>query len=127
MQDKLIKIIDEAYGGFTDDLKKRLSKQLLDNGVIVPPLNINDAFIEENYCEWIGYDYKTIRSPNLNDFPQVMTVPPVRTEEYLMAELEHKKIIGSDAGYNVFCIKCGASGARGMTREEAIKKWNERR
>lgn len=58
MQDKLIKIIDEAYGGFTDDFKKRLSKQLLDNGVI----------IKENYCEWIEYDYKTIRSPHERDW-----------------------------------------------------------
>lgn len=63
---------------------------------------------------------------NLNDFPQVMTVPPVRTEEYLIAKLEHKKIIGSDAGYNVSCIKCGALGARGMSREEAINNWNRR-
>lgn len=63
---------------------------------------------------------------NLSVFPQVMTVRPVRSEEYLLAKLEHKLIIGSDAGYNVFCVKCGVLGARGMTKEEAIEKWNRR-
>ena len=26
----------------------------------------------------------------------------------------------------LFCPKCGAIGARGITKEEAIKKWNMR-
>ena len=64
---------------------------------------------------------------NLSDFPKVMTVKPVRSEEYLLAKLKAKKIIGSDAGYNVFCVQCGALGARGMSKEEAIKKWNMRK
>ena len=63
---------------------------------------------------------------NLSDFPKVMTVKPVRSEEYLLEKLKGKKIIGSDAGYNVFCVYCGALGARGMSKEEAIKKWNRR-
>lgn len=58
----------------------------------------------------------------LNEFPQFMTVKPVRSEEYLLAKLKAKQIIGSDAGYNVFCVQCGCLGARGMTKEEAIKK-----
>lgn len=70
-------------------------------------------------CPFCGTD--------LSEFPQVMTVKPVRTEEYLLAKLEHKKIIGSDAGYNVFCVQCGTLGARGMTKEEAINKWNKRK
>lgn len=63
---------------------------------------------------------------NLDEFPEVMTVMPVRIEEYLLAKLKHEKIIGSDAGYNVFCVKCGCLGARGMTKEEAAIKWNSR-
>lgn len=62
----------------------------------------------------------------LSEFPVVMTVQPVRTEEYLIAKMEHEKIIGSDAGYNVFCVQCGALGARGMSKIEAIEKWNRR-
>lgn len=62
----------------------------------------------------------------LDEFPKVMTVKPVRTDEYLLAKLEHKKIIGSDAGYNVFCVQCGCLGARGVTKEEAAIKWNSR-
>lgn len=64
---------------------------------------------------------------NLAEFPQVMTVQPVRSEEYLLAKLKNKQIIGSDAGYNVFCVKCGCLGARGMTKQEAIDKWNSRK
>lgn len=63
---------------------------------------------------------------NLEKFPKVMTVQPVRTNEYLLAKLKHKKIIGSDAGYNVFCVQCGCLGARGMSQEEAVIKWNQR-
>lgn len=73
---------------------------------------------ELKFCPFCGTE--------LNEFPKVMTVRPVRTDEYLLAKLEHKLIIGSDAGYNVVCPKCGATGARGMTKEEAIKKWNMR-
>lgn len=69
-------------------------------------------------CPFCGCD--------LSKFPQVMTVKPVRTEEYLIAKLENKKIIGSDAGYNVFCVQCGCLGARGMSKEEAIESWNRR-
>ena len=69
-------------------------------------------------CPFCGTD--------LSVFPEVMTVQPVRTEEYLLAKRKKKQIIGSDAGYNVFCVKCGCLGARGMTKEEAIEKWNRR-
>lgn len=69
-------------------------------------------------CPFCGRD--------LSKFPEVMTVLPVHSEEYLIAEMQHKKIIGSDKGYAVNCIKCGAVGARGVTKEEAVKKWNER-
>lgn len=41
-------------------------------------------------CPFCGTD--------LSVFPEVMTVQPVRTEEYLLAKLKKKQIIGSDAG-----------------------------
>lgn len=63
---------------------------------------------------------------NLSEFPEVMTIPPVRSEEYLLAKLKHKKIIGSDVGYAVKCCKCGATGKRGISRDEASKNWNMR-
>ena len=69
-------------------------------------------------CPFCGTD--------LSKFPQVMTVKPVRSEEYLLEKLKAKKIIGSDAGFNVFCVQCGCLGARGMTKKEAIEKWNRR-
>lgn len=69
-------------------------------------------------CPFCGTD--------LSEYPKVMTVQPVRSDEYLLAKLEHKKIIGSDAGYNVFCVQCGCLGARGMSQEEAVTKWNKR-
>lgn len=69
-------------------------------------------------CPFCGED--------LNQFPTVMTVKPVRTEEYLIAKMQAERIIGSDAGYNVFCVRCGALGARGMCKEEASQKWNRR-
>lgn len=62
----------------------------------------------------------------LSEFPEVMTVKPVRSEEYLLAKLKGEKIIGSDAGYNVFCVRCGAIGPRGMSKEEAKANWNRR-
>lgn len=69
-------------------------------------------------CPFCGTD--------LNQFPDVMTVKPVHSEEYLLAKLRAKKIIGSDAGYNVFCVQCGCLGARGMDKDEAVNKWNRR-
>lgn len=63
----------------------------------------------------------------LSEFPQVMTVKPVRSEEYLIAKMKANRILGSDVGYNVFCIQCGCLGARGASKEEAISKWNSRK
>lgn len=76
------------------------------------------AMTELKPCPFCGTD--------LSEFPQVMTVKPVRTDEYLLEKLKRNQIIGSDAGYNVFCVQCGCLGARGMDRKEAIEKWNRR-
>lgn len=59
-------------------------------------------------------------------FPQVMTVRPVHSEEYLIAKLNKGHFLGSDNYYSVQCIQCGASGARGLTKEHAIEAWNRR-
>ena len=64
-------------------------------------------------CPFCGTD--------LSEFPAVMTVQPVRTEEYLLTKLQEKKIIGSDAGYNVFCIHCACSAATFLFRGKKIK------
>lgn len=69
-------------------------------------------------CPFCGTD--------MTEYPEVMSIPPVRTDEYLLAKLEHKQIIGSDAGYAVKCCKCGSTGKKGMSREEATEYWNMR-
>lgn len=69
-------------------------------------------------CPFCGTD--------LSKFPEVMIIQPVRTDEYLLEKLKHKQIIGSDAGYEVRCCKCGSTGSRGMTRQEAAEYWNMR-
>lgn len=62
----------------------------------------------------------------LKEFPMVMIIRPVRSEEYLRAKLEAGRFLGSDNGYQVNCIQCGAAGARGMSRLEAVSRWNHR-
>lgn len=62
----------------------------------------------------------------LKDYPKVMIVQRVRSEKYLLAELKAGQFLGSDKGYQVNCAQCGAMGARGMTRLEAVSKWNHR-
>lgn len=76
-------------------------------------------------------EYETVKpcpfcGTDLQDFPIIMIVTPVHSDEYLIAKLERKHIIGSDADYAVHCIQCGAVGERGHTREEAIRYWNRR-
>ena len=62
----------------------------------------------------------------LADMPFFMVIPPVRSERYLLAKLFKKDFLGSDNGFVVTCITCGSQGARGMTRQEAVDKWNRR-
>lgn len=62
----------------------------------------------------------------LKEYPKVMIVVPVRSEEYLLAELEHGRFLGTDNWFHVNCIRCGATGASGQDREEALTRWNER-
>lgn len=63
---------------------------------------------------------------NLNEFPKVMIIRPVHSDEYLIKKLENKKIIGSDADYAVHCIQCGVVGKRGHDRITAAQYWNRR-
>lgn len=63
----------------------------------------------------------------LKKFPKVMVVVPVHSEEYLLAELNKGQFLGTDSWLHVQCIKCGASGARGLDEIEAIMRWNERK
>ena len=62
----------------------------------------------------------------LKEFPKVMIVTPVRSEEYLMAKLNKGRFLGTDNWFHVRCIRCGATGARGVDRMEALTRWNER-
>jgi len=62
----------------------------------------------------------------LKEYPKVMIVVPVRSEEYLMAKLNKKQFLGTDNWFHVHCIQCGATGARGLDRIEALTRWNER-
>lgn len=62
----------------------------------------------------------------LKDFPKVMIVVPVHSEEYLLAKLNNGHFLGTDNWFHVHCIRCGATGARGLDRIEALTRWNER-
>lgn len=62
---------------------------------------------------------------DLNEFPKVMTVKCATSIPYLKWKLETKKIVGSDSYSVVFCVKCGATGPRGLTNEQAILNWNK--
>lgn len=62
----------------------------------------------------------------LKEYPKVMVVVPVRSEEYLLAKLEHGCFLGTDNWFHVCCVRCGATGARGLDRVEALTRWNER-
>lgn len=62
----------------------------------------------------------------LKEYPKVMIVVPVHSEEYLLAKLNNGRFLGSDNYFHVRCIRCGATGARGLDRVEALTRWNER-
>ncbi len=62
----------------------------------------------------------------LNQFPKVMVVVPVHSEEYLLAKLKKGCFLGTDNWFHVQCVQCGATGARGPDRVEALTRWNER-
>jgi hypothetical protein len=69
-------------------------------------------------CPFCGKD--------LSSFPEVMTITPCTSDAYVQWQMEHNKLIGTDDYYVVRCIGCGATGARGATREWAAKNWNRR-
>lgn len=62
----------------------------------------------------------------LKELPMVMIVVPVHSEEYLLAKLNKEHFLGTDNWFHVHCIQCGATGARGVDRVEALTRWNER-
>lgn len=74
--------------------------------------------IEPLACPFCGKELK--------EYPMVMIVVPVHSEEYLIAKLNKGLFLGTENWFNVRCIQCGASGARGLDRAEAIIRWNER-
>ncbi len=69
-------------------------------------------------CPFCGTD--------LSDYPLIMVLKPVYSEEYLIAKLNKGHFLGGDNGYEVRCIKCGASGGRDTIPEVAVQKWNRR-
>lgn len=62
----------------------------------------------------------------LSEYPEVMIVRPVHSEEYLKAKLERGHFLGSDNYFAVHCIHCGAIGRREVTKDFAIQLWNAR-
>lgn len=62
----------------------------------------------------------------LSDFPIIMILQTEHSEEYLLAKLNKGQFLGSENGYLVRCIHCGASGGRDTNPEQAVKKWNRR-
>lgn len=62
----------------------------------------------------------------LKKYPKIMIVIPVHSEEYLIAKLNKEHFLGTDNWFHVHCIRCGATGARGLDRVEALTRWNER-
>lgn len=83
------------------------------------PIDVQMEYpIEPLPCPFCGTELK--------EFPKVMIVVPVHSEEYLIAKLNKGHFLGSDNWYHVHCIHCGATGARGVDRVEALARWNER-
>lgn len=69
-----------------------------------------------NLCPFCGTD--------LNEFPEVMVVKQAVYGEYLQWKKDNKKILGTDTWTVVRCIQCGATGPRGLTKQEAKDRWN---
>lgn len=69
-------------------------------------------------CPFCGTD--------LQAFLKVMCVNRAYNEDYLKWLHENKKFVGSDMDYQVSCVKCGSTGARGATKAIAISNWNRR-
>ncbi len=83
------------------------------------PLGVQMAYpIEPLPCPFCGAELK--------EFPKIMVVVPVHSEEYLLAKLNKGCFLGTDNWFHVQCVRCGASGARGLSRMEALTRWNER-
>lgn len=99
---------------------------------------MNEQITLETYREskeapdeaWMEYPINPLQCPfcgtELKEFPKVMIVVPVHSEEYLLAKLNKKHFLGTDNWFQVQCIQCGSTGARGLNRVEALTRWNER-
>ncbi len=86
--------------------------------------------IESPNGMWMKYIIEPLPCPfcgtELKEFPQIMVVVPVHSEEYLLAKLKKGRFLGTDNWFHVKCVQCGATGARGLDRVEALTRWNER-
>ena len=61
---------------------------------------------------------------DLRDFPKVMVIKQAVYGEYLQWKKDNAKILGTDTWLVVRCVKCGGTGPRGSTEQEAIDRWN---
>lgn len=76
--------------------------------------------LEIKPCPFCGTDLSS------KNFPQVMTVVKVYSDEYLTALITKGKLLSSENYYNGACVHCGARGPRAVIKEETIKAWNTR-
>ena len=86
-------------------------------------MTLCEKLVSEGYaisapCPFCGAD--------LSQFPLFSLLRPVHSEEYLLVKLNKGHFLGGDNGYEVRCIKCGASSGRDTSPRVAIDKWNTR-
>lgn len=69
-------------------------------------------------CPFCGED--------VNDYPLVMTLRPLYSEEYLLAKLNKGHFLGGENGWAVMCPRCCGQGSRDTDVILAVNKWNQR-
>lgn len=69
-------------------------------------------------CPFCGED--------VNNYPLLITIQPLHSDEYLLAKLNKGHFLGHANGYTVTCPHCGARGSSDTCVIFAVNKWNNR-